>query len=123
SEAAGMSLLAQSQKWYPTHVKVVVIQARGLRNKGRDGTNDAYAIMQLGKEKYSSSVAEKSGVPQWREEAEFELPVLQSGNPREKCTLYLIVMHRALVGLDKFLGQVAIDLTELVESKTRNKVG
>ncbi|XP_078421848.1 rab11 family-interacting protein 1-like [Cetorhinus maximus] len=117
-----MSLLAQSQKWYPTHVKVVVIQARGLRSKGKDGTNDAYAIMQLGKEKYSSSVAEKSGAPLWREEAEFELPVLHSGNA-EKSALYLIVMHRALVGLDKFLGQVAINLSELHESKTRNKVG
>ncbi|XP_041065610.1 rab11 family-interacting protein 1-like isoform X2 [Carcharodon carcharias] len=117
-----MSLLAQSQKWYPTHVKVVVIQARGLRSKGKNGTNDAYAIMQLGKEKYSSSVAEKSGAPLWREEAEFELPVLHSGNA-EKSTLYLIVMHRALVGLDKFLGQVTINLSELYESKTRNKAG
>ncbi|XP_067879350.1 rab11 family-interacting protein 1-like isoform X2 [Heterodontus francisci] len=117
-----MSLLAQSQKWYPTHVKVVVIQARGLRSKGKDGTNDAYAIMQLGKEKYSSSVAEKSGQPLWREEAEFELPVLLQRNP-EKCTLYLIVMHRALVGLDKFLGQATINLSELYERKTRNKVG
>ncbi|XP_078061279.1 rab11 family-interacting protein 1-like [Mustelus asterias] len=117
-----MSLLAQSQKWYPTHVKVVVIRARGLRSKGKDGTNDAYAIMQLGKEKFSSSVAEKSGAPLWREEAEFELPALQSAN-QEKCTLYLIVMHRALVGLDKFLGQVAVNLNELYESKTRNKVG
>ncbi|XP_067857453.1 rab11 family-interacting protein 1-like isoform X2 [Heptranchias perlo] len=117
-----MSLLEQSQKWYPTHVKVVVIQARSLRSKGKDGTNDAYAIMQLGKEKYSSSVTEKSAAPLWREEAEFELPVLHQGNP-EKCTLYLIVMHRALVGLDKFLGQAAINLSELYDNKTRNKVG
>uniref|UniRef100_UPI00398F844A rab11 family-interacting protein 1-like n=1 Tax=Pristiophorus japonicus TaxID=55135 RepID=UPI00398F844A len=117
-----MSLLEQSQKWYPTHVKVVVIQARGLRSKGKDGTNDAYAIMQLGKEKYSSSVTEKSTEPLWREEAEFELPLLQQAS-REKCTLYLMVMHRALVGLDKFLGQAAINLSELYDSKTRNKVG
>ncbi|XP_060712713.1 rab11 family-interacting protein 1-like [Hemiscyllium ocellatum] len=117
-----MSLLAQSQQWYPTHVKVVVIRARGLRSKGKDGTNDAYAIMQLGKEQYSSSVAEKTAAPQWREEAEFELPPLQSGRG-EKSTLRLTVMHRALVGLDKFLGQAAISLSELYGNKTRSKVG
>ncbi|XP_043537062.1 rab11 family-interacting protein 1-like [Chiloscyllium plagiosum] len=117
-----MSLLAQSQQWYPTHVKVVVIRSRGLRSKGKDGTNDAYAIMQLGKEQYSSSVAEKTAAPQWREEAEFELPPLQSGRG-EKSTLRLTVMHRALVGLDKFLGQAAISLSELYGNKTRSKVG
>ncbi|GCC18771.1 hypothetical protein chiPu_0020886 [Chiloscyllium punctatum] len=120
--SASMSLLAQSQQWYPTHVKVVVIRARGLRSKGKDGTNDAYAIMQLGKEQYSSSVAEKTAAPQWREEAEFELPPLQSGRG-EKSTLRLTVMHRALVGLDKFLGQAAISLSELYGNKTRSKVG
>ncbi|XP_051896742.1 rab11 family-interacting protein 1-like isoform X2 [Pristis pectinata] len=117
-----MSLLEQSQHWYPTHVKVVVMRARGLRSKGKDGTNDAFVIMQLGKEKYSSSVAEKSREPLWREEAEFELPVLQQGG-KERSTLYLIVTHRALVGLDKFLGQAVIDLSELYQHKSRNKVG
>ncbi|XP_048474680.1 rab11 family-interacting protein 1-like isoform X2 [Rhincodon typus] len=117
-----MSLLAQSQQWYPTHVKVVAIRARGLRNKGKDGTNDAYAIMQLGKEQYSSSVAEKTTAPLWREEAEFEMPPLQLGRA-DKSTLRLTVMHRALVGLDKFLGQAAISLSELYANKTRSKVG
>ncbi|XP_072122837.1 rab11 family-interacting protein 1-like isoform X2 [Mobula birostris] len=118
-----MSLLEQSQQWYPTHVRVVVIRARGLRSKGKDGTNDAFVIMQLGKEKYSSSVAQKSREPLWREEAEFELPLLQQQGAKEKSTLYLIVTHRALVGLDKFLGQAVIDLAELYQHKTRNKVG
>ncbi|XP_069773726.1 rab11 family-interacting protein 1-like isoform X2 [Narcine bancroftii] len=125
ARGAGMSLLQQQQSlhWSPTHVKVVVVRARGLRAKGKDGTNDAYAIMQLGKEKYSSSVAEKSSEPLWREEAEFELPVLQQGGADKSSTLYLIVMHRALVGLDKFLGQAVINLSELYHHKTRNKVG
>ncbi|XP_032869998.1 rab11 family-interacting protein 1-like [Amblyraja radiata] len=119
-----MSLLGQSQRWFPTHVQVVVLRARGLRAKGRDGTNDAFVIMQLGKEKYSSSVAEKSREPLWREEAEFELPpLLQQASPDKGTTLYLIVTHRALVGLDKFLGQAVIDLRELYHHKTNNKVG
>ncbi|XP_078284883.1 rab11 family-interacting protein 1-like [Rhinoraja longicauda] len=119
-----MSLLGQSQRWFPTHVQVVVLRARGLRAKGRDGTNDAFVIMQLGKEKFSSSVAEKSREPLWREEAEFELPpLLQQGSADKGTTLYLIVTHRALVGLDKFLGQAVIDLRDLYHIKTKSKEG
>ncbi|XP_048959001.1 rab11 family-interacting protein 2 isoform X4 [Canis lupus baileyi] len=42
------------------------------------------------------------------------------GNP-EKYILFLIVMHRSLVGLDKFLGQVAINLNDIFEDKQRRK--
>ncbi|XP_042200387.1 rab11 family-interacting protein 1 [Callorhinchus milii] len=117
-----MSLADQNKVWSPTHVKVVVLQARGLRAKGKEATNDAYVIMQLGKEKYSSSVKEKSQEPFWREEAEFELPVVLQGNS-DKYTLHLIVMHRALVGLDKFLGQASINLSELSDKRASNKTG
>ncbi|XP_014346453.1 uncharacterized protein LOC102361810 [Latimeria chalumnae] len=115
-----MSLFQQSQQWFPTHVQVTVLQAKDLKTKGKADTNDAYAIMQLGKEKYSTSVAEKSVSPVWREEASFELPLLHHGN-RERCKLYVIVMHRALLGLDKFLGQAVINLWDLYESKDRRK--
>ncbi|XP_039624455.1 rab11 family-interacting protein 1-like isoform X3 [Polypterus senegalus] len=115
-----MSLAEQSQKWLPTNVQVTVIQARGLRCKGKNGLNDAYSIIQMGKEKFSTSVVEKSLTPVWREEASFELPFFQQGN-ENKCILYVIVMHRALVGLDQFLGQAVINLMELNENKSRNK--
>ncbi|NXU40552.1 RFIP2 protein, partial [Drymodes brunneopygia] len=78
-------------------------------------------IIQLGKEKYSTSVAEKTLDPIWKEEASFELPgLLMQENP-EKYILYLIVMHRSLVGLDRFLGQVAISLNDIFEDKQRRK--
>nr|XP_033805562.1 rab11 family-interacting protein 1 [Geotrypetes seraphini] len=115
-----MSLGQQSQIWFPTHVQVTVLQAKALRTKGKAGTNDAYCIFQLGKEKYSTSVAEKSLAPVWKEEATFELPLLHQGN-QERCTLYVIAMHRALVGLDKFLGQAALNLWELHQEKNRRK--
>ncbi|XP_028654994.2 putative leucine-rich repeat-containing protein DDB_G0290503 isoform X1 [Erpetoichthys calabaricus] len=115
-----MSLAEQSQKWLPTNVQVTVIQARGLRSKGKNGLNDAYSIIQMGKEKFSTSVAEKSLTPLWKEEASFELPFFHQGN-ENKCFLYVIVMHRALVGLDQFLGQAVINLMELCENKSRNK--
>ncbi|XP_058508002.1 rab11 family-interacting protein 2 [Solea solea] len=116
-----MSLGEQSQKWFPTHVQATVFQASHLQPKGKNGTNDAYTIIQLGKEKYSTSVAEKTVSPVWREEASFELPgLLLEGNP-EVYELCLIVMHRSLVGMDKFLGQRSINLNEIFDNKERKK--
>ncbi|XP_029031666.1 rab11 family-interacting protein 2 isoform X1 [Betta splendens] len=116
-----MSLGEQSQKWFPTHVQATVLQASGLQPKGKNGTNDAYTIIQLGKEKYSTSVSEKTLNPVWREEASFELPgLLLEGNP-EVYELCLIVMHRSLVGMDKFLGQRSINLNEIFDNKERKK--
>ncbi|NXG74402.1 RFIP5 protein, partial [Baryphthengus martii] len=91
-------------------------RARGLRCKGggggKPGTSDAYTIIQLGREKYSTSVAEKSsGNPEWREECAFELPP-ELGTPAglARGGLVLTVMHRALVGMDRFLGQALVPL-------------
>ncbi|XP_011601222.1 rab11 family-interacting protein 2 isoform X2 [Takifugu rubripes] len=116
-----MSLAAQSQKWFPTHVQVTVLQATSLQPKGKNSTNDAYTIIQMGKEKYSTSVAEKTLDPVWKEEASFELPgLLLEGNP-EVYELCLIVMHRSLVGMDKFLGQRSINLNQVFDNKQRKK--
>ncbi|KAM9368589.1 rab11 family-interacting protein 1 [Phaethornis superciliosus] len=95
--------------WVPTHVQVTVLRARGLRAKAAagQGGSDAYTVMALGREKFSTSVAERcQGEPLWREEATFELP------PRP-AALRLTVFHRALVGLDKFLGRAEVDLAAL----------
>lgn len=109
------------QKWHPTHVQVTVLQARDLHPKGKHGTNDTYTIIQLGKEKYSTSVVEKSLSPVWKEEASFELPGLMVQDSPEQYQLQLTVMHRSLVGLDKFLGQVSINLNGIFENKERRK--
>ncbi|KAJ0019449.1 hypothetical protein NQD34_007018 [Periophthalmus magnuspinnatus] len=115
-----MSLGDQSQQWYPTSVRVTVHQAKDLRAKGKNGTNDAYAIIQVAKDKFSTTVAEKCVSPVWKEEATFDLPLFHPGNA-ERCTLYIIVMHRAQVGLDKFLGQAVINLLELHDNKARQR--
>ncbi|CAG5921818.1 unnamed protein product [Menidia menidia] len=115
-----MSLIDQSQQWFPTSVQVTVHQARNLRVKGKNGTNDSYAIIQVAKDKFSTSVAEKCVAPVWKEEASFDLPLFHPGNA-ERCTLYIIVMHRAQVGLDKFLGQAVINLLDLHDNKSRKK--
>uniref|UniRef100_A0A8C3JRQ7 RAB11 family interacting protein 1 n=1 Tax=Calidris pygmaea TaxID=425635 RepID=A0A8C3JRQ7_9CHAR len=97
--------------WAPTHVQVTVLRARGLRAKAAagGGGSDAYAVMALGRDKFSTSVAERcQGQPLWREEATFELPP-----PPRPAALRLTVLHRALVGLDKFLGRAEVDLAAL----------
>ncbi|XP_072191072.1 rab11 family-interacting protein 5 isoform X2 [Excalfactoria chinensis] len=100
--------------WLPTHVQVTVVRARGLRCKGgggvggKAGSSDAYTIIQLGREKYCTSVAEKSGgCPEWKEECAFELPHTEAG---AEVDLLLTVMHRALVGMDRFLGMARVPL-------------
>ncbi|KAM9266403.1 rab11 family-interacting protein 1 [Morus bassanus] len=97
--------------WAPTHVQVTVLRARGLRAKAAagGGGSDAYTVMALGRDKFSTSVAERcQGQPLWREEATFELPP-----PPRPAALRLTVLHRALVGLDKFLGRAEVDLAAL----------
>lgn len=111
------------QQWCPTSVQVTVLQARGLRIKGKNGTNDAYAVMQAGKEKFQTSVVEKSVTPVWKEEATFDLPqLLQAGGKGpDRSTLHVHVLHRALVGPDKLLGQAVINLLQMSEDKSREK--
>uniref|UniRef100_A0A3B5AFC9 Flocculation protein FLO11-like n=1 Tax=Stegastes partitus TaxID=144197 RepID=A0A3B5AFC9_9TELE len=110
----------EDQRWLPTHVQVTVLRGRGLRGKGKHGTSDVYTIIQLGKEKYSTCVVEKTTEPEWREECSFELQpgVLErsggrSGYPAGSNELVLTVMHRALIGLDVFLGQAVVQLDKV----------
>uniref|UniRef100_A0A8C8SAE3 Rab11 family-interacting protein 2 n=1 Tax=Pelusios castaneus TaxID=367368 RepID=A0A8C8SAE3_9SAUR len=113
-----MSLPGSPPRWAPTHVQVTVLRARGLRAKGAGGS-DAYALMALGKEKFATSVSERClGAPVWREEATFELPPRRPGHGAEPA-LQLTVLHRALLGLDKFLGRAEVSLAELQEEGGR----
>ncbi|KAM7153912.1 rab11 family-interacting protein 1 isoform 2-T2 [Macrochelys suwanniensis] len=116
-----MSLSDSPPRWAPTHVQVTVLRARGLRPKakGAGGGSDAYALMALGKEKFATSVSERClGAPVWREEATFELPPRRPGHGGEPA-LQLTVLHRALLGLDKFLGRAEVSLAELQEEGGR----
>nr|XP_032806424.1 LOW QUALITY PROTEIN: uncharacterized protein LOC116940564 [Petromyzon marinus] len=120
-----------AQRWCPTHVQITVLQARGLRSKGKNGTNDAFAVMELGRERYATSVLEKSCHPQWNEECSFELPpdalvgdgAAGGGHRQESqsCVVVVSVMHRSLLGPDKFLGQVSVSISELYVDKSRRK--
>ncbi|XP_006862949.1 PREDICTED: rab11 family-interacting protein 5 [Chrysochloris asiatica] len=129
----GSDPVAGPSRWLPTHVQVTVLRARGLRGKssGAGSTSDAYTVIQLGREKYSTSVVEKTpGCPEWREECSFELPpgaldgLLRvqeadaspapwAAGPTTACELVLTTMHRSLIGVDKFLGQATVALEKV----------
>ncbi len=115
-----MSLAEQSQQWFPTSVQVTGAPGERFAEQGKEWLQPtAYAIMQVAKDKFSTSVAEKSVAPVWKEEAAFDLPLFHPSNA-ERCT-QVCVMHRALVGPDKMLGQATINLLELQDNKSRNK--
>ncbi|XP_059973165.1 rab11 family-interacting protein 5 isoform X2 [Mesoplodon densirostris] len=129
----GAETAAGPSRWLPTHVQVTVLRARGLRGKssGAGSTSDAYTVIQVGREKYSTSVVEKTlGCPEWREECSFELPpgaldgLLRAQETdagpapwatgsAAACQLVLTTMHRSLIGVDKFLGQAVVALDEV----------
>ncbi|XP_032147623.1 rab11 family-interacting protein 5 isoform X2 [Sapajus apella] len=129
----GAEPAAGPSRWLPTHVQVTVLRARGLRGKssGAGSTSDAYTVIQVGREKYSTSVVEKThGCPEWREECSFELPPgaldgllrAQEADAGQApwatgssaaCELVLTTMHRSLIGVDKFLGQAMVALDEV----------
>lgn len=104
--------------WSPTHVQVLVKRAKGLNVKGKNGTNDAFVTISLGKEKFQTSVREKSGAQaEWSEQCELIIP--SQGNTAE---VTLTVFHRNFLGVDEFLGQLSLPLREFdVYERPRSK--
>ncbi|XP_077157484.1 rab11 family-interacting protein 5 isoform X2 [Paroedura picta] len=104
--------------WLPSHVQVTVVAARGLRLKG--GPGDAFAVLQLGRQKHRTSVATLrggggGGGPRWGEEVALELPpAAPEETDAAALLLQLTVWQRALVGLDRFLGRAVVPLGALL---------
>ncbi|XP_017574384.2 golgin subfamily A member 6-like protein 22 isoform X2 [Pygocentrus nattereri] len=114
-----MSLADQSQQWLTARAKVSVLQARGLRIKGKLGTDGAHVLLQVGSQKFSTPKGPPQRAdPLWEgQEAAFEL----AGFPENSAALRVQVMQRALVGPDKLLGQSDIDLGELYSNRGRDR--
>ncbi|XP_070144512.1 rab11 family-interacting protein 1 isoform X1 [Drosophila kikkawai] len=95
--------------WSPTHCSVTVQRARGLLTKGKNGTNNCFVTIALGKEKYQTSVKDKAETNvNWNEECELKIP--DQGNRAE---LTLTCLHRNNLGIDEFLGQATLPLNEM----------
>lgn len=95
--------------WSPTHIQVTVQRAKGLLTKGKNGTNNCFVTIGLGKEKYQTSIKEKAtSAVEWHEECELTIP--ERGNRAE---LVLTCLHRNNLQIDEFLGQVTLPLNEM----------
>lgn len=103
--------------WDPTHVQVTVQRARGLLIKGKNGTNNCFVTIALGKEKFQTSVKHKATQNvEWLEECELRIP--SQGNTAE---IVLKVYDEDFVK-DHLLGQVSIPLKDLdVYERPRNR--
>ncbi|KAL6472567.1 hypothetical protein MHYP_G00187550 [Metynnis hypsauchen] len=114
-----MSLSDQSQQWLTARAKVSVQQARGLRIKGKLGTDGAHVLLQVGSQKFTTPKGQQQRAdPVWDgQEAAFEL----AGFPENSAALRVQVLQRALVGPDKLLGQTDVDLGELYSNRGRDR--
>ncbi|XP_043867620.1 rab11 family-interacting protein 1 isoform X2 [Drosophila mojavensis] len=87
----------------------LIQRARGLLTKGKNGTNNCFVTIALGKEKYQTSVKEKAeSSVNWNEECELKIP--DQGNRAE---LTLTCLHRNNLGIDEFLGQATLPLKDM----------
>lgn len=94
--------------WDPTHVQVTIQRARGLLIKGKNGTNNCFVTIALGKDKFQTSVKHKATQNvEWIEECELRIP--SQGNTAE---IVLKVYDEDLLK-DHLLGQVSIPLKDL----------
>lgn len=104
--------------WDPTHVQVTVQRARGLLIKGKNGTNNCFVTIALGKEKFQTSVKHKAtDNVEWLEECELRIP--SQGNTAE----IVLKVYDEDVIRDRLLGQVSIPLKDLdVYERPKNRL-
>jgi len=89
----------------PTHVEVLVKRARGLKIKGKNGTNDAYVTVEVGKERWQTGVQEKCESPTWNEKNLMWIP-------DNNAEILVKVIHKNFMGGEDFLGQLCLDLRD-----------
>lgn len=93
-------------KWIPTHVQTTVVKARDLLVKGKQGQNESFVTIQLGKEKFQTSVIKCKESVEWNEEC--DLPLAHGSDD----WLVLTAFHKTMLGIDEFLGRVELPLSE-----------
>lgn len=94
--------------WDPTHVQVTIQRARGLLIKGKNGANNCFVTIALGKDKFQTSVKHKATQNvEWIEECELRIP--SQGNTAE---IVLKIYDEDMLK-DHLLGQVSIPLKDL----------
>ncbi|XP_038627232.1 rab11 family-interacting protein 2-like isoform X2 [Tachyglossus aculeatus] len=100
-------------------MQVTVLRAQALLPKGGTGLSNPYVVIQLGKQKYMTSVVPRNLNPEWQEECVLRLPAQLDG--AEEPGLTLRVRHRAQWRPDPLLGQASVPLQQLFHDKTKRK--
>ncbi|XP_028908389.1 rab11 family-interacting protein 1-like [Ornithorhynchus anatinus] len=98
-------------------MQVTVVRAEALLPKGGTGLSNPYVVIQLGKQKYMTSVVPRSLNPEWQEECVLQLPGQLDG--AEEHGLTLRVRHRAQWRPDPLLGQASVSLQQLFHDKRK----
>ncbi|PIK47083.1 putative rab11 family-interacting protein 2-like [Apostichopus japonicus] len=97
----------------PTKIPgITVHRARNLKPRGKDSKSSPFVTICLGKEKFATSVIEKSQNPEWNEDCELIV------RPRDS-KLELTVLHQDFF-LERFLGKVEIPLMEVEAAPKRS---
>ncbi|XP_071853659.1 rab11 family-interacting protein 1-like [Apostichopus japonicus] len=87
-------------------------ESRNLKPRGKDSKSSPFVTICLGKEKFATSVIEKSQNPEWNEDCELIV------RPRDS-KLELTVLHQDFF-LERFLGKVEIPLMEVEAAPKRS---
>lgn len=114
-----MSLADQTLQFFPISARVSVLRARGLRTKGKDGTNDAYTTLQAGRETFRTPVSEKLAEPVWGGSDAAFIFTLPAERQQDGVPLQVRVFHRVPLGADKLLGLAVINVHELRQNSAR----
>lgn len=109
-------------QFFPVSARVSVLRARGLRIKGKDGTNDVYTALQAGHETFRTPVVEKRAEPVWGGNDAtfiFTLPSESTRPNQDGVPLQVRVLHRVPFGSDKLLGLTMVNVHELRQNSAR----
>lgn len=90
-----------------------VIEARSLPAMDANGLSDAYAKLQLGRQRAKTKVVRKSLSPSWDEEFAFRVGDL-------KDELVVCVLDEDKYFSDEFLGQVKVPLSAVLDAENRS---
>ena len=97
--------------WSPTHVQILVRSAKDLKIKGKDGANNAFVTIDLGHNKFETSVKPGSKeMVEWYELCEMKIP-----KHSNRQILVLTAYHKNLLSTDQFLGTISISLTRFLD--------
>lgn len=98
--------MSEARTWAPTQLELIVLRAKDLKVKGKNGFDDPYCVMELGKEKFATRSIPSSLAPEWNEQCLFKTLLDR--------TLRLSVWHKGgSLEKDRYLGRCTVELSTI----------